>query len=236
MLLEVRELEVHYGKKRVLDNVSLDVGEREVVALIGHNGAAKSTLMSAIFGVVGPTRGRVTYRGQDITGRKPAANLRDGIAYAPQGAEVFRSLSVVDNLMLGGFALAEQRQVAGNVERVFELFPALEARRRMRAGALSGGERQMLALGMLLVASPRLAILDEPSGGLSPLYVERVFSAIKEIAGTFRASVLLVEQNVSQALAIADRVYVLAHGRITFTGDPRTLDSAEALSRTLLGL
>jgi len=235
MLLQVAELEAGYGRKRVIHDVTLEVGEGEIVAVLGHNGAAKSTLLNAIFGIVAPTRGRVMFRGRDITGQKPSNNLREGIGYAPQGAEVFKTLSVTDNLMLGGFCLKDQKQVAESVQRVQALFPALHARRQVRAGALSGGERRMLSLGMLLVASPSLVMLDEPSGGLSPLMVESMYAAIREVAAKLNASVLLIEQDTKHALSVASKVYVLANGRVTFKGVPGELEDGAALSQLLLG-
>jgi branched-chain amino acid transport system ATP-binding protein len=144
MLLQVANLTAGYGRKRVIHDVSLDVAEGEIVAVLGHNGAGKSTLLNAIFGTVRPATGRVLFRGKDVTGHKPSNNLREGIGYAPQGAEVFKTLSVSDNLMLGGFSIPDQNKMAENVKRVQELFPVLHARRNVRAGALSGGERQML--------------------------------------------------------------------------------------------
>lgn len=235
MLLSVTDLVAGYGAKSVIQGVSLEVGEREVVGIIGHNGAGKSTLLNAIFGVLRPIAGRVSFAGADITGRKPSLNVSAGIGYAPQGAEVFKSLSVAENLMLGGFAINDRQRVADGVERVEALFPILRERRHQRAGALSGGERQMLAMGMLLVAQPKLVILDEPSGGLSPLMVYRMYAAIREIATKLGASVLLVEQDLGNLLNVADRVYALANGRRTFAGSPDELRSNEAMSRVMLG-
>ncbi len=235
MLLQVSELDAGYGQKRVIHGASLNVGEREIVAVLGHNGAGKSTLLNAIFGVIRPTRGRVVFSGLDMTGCKPSANVPAGMGYAPQGAEVFKTLSVTDNLMLGGFAIDDQARVAESVERIQQLFPALHERRHNRAGALSGGERQMLSLGMLLVAAPRLVFLDEPSGGLSPLFVDKVYDSIKAIRDTMGASVLLVEQDLNHALEVADRVYVLANGRITYESATAATGGVDELGKKLLG-
>lgn len=235
MLLEVSELEAGYGEKRVINGVSLMVGEREVVALLGHNGAGKTTLLNAIFGVVRPSQGTIRFAGKDITGQKPSDNVRDGIGYSPQGAEVFRTLTVMDNLLLGGFAVPDQAAVAQSITRIQELFPPLYERRNFRAGALSGGERQMLSLGALLVSSPRLVILDEPSGGLSPLMVGKMYDAIRDVAEKLDASVLLVEQDANHALEIAQRAYVLANGRVTFEGTARELAGSPDLGRLLVG-
>jgi len=235
MLLEVSELEAGYGEKRVISGVSLVVGEREVVALLGHNGAGKTTLLNAIFGVIRPSKGTIRFDDKNITGQKPSDNVRDGIGYSPQGAEVFRTLTVMDNLLLGGFAVADQTKVAQSIIRIQELFPPLYERRNFRAGALSGGERQMLSLGALLVSSPRLVILDEPSGGLSPLMVGKMYDAIRDVAEKLDASVLLVEQDANHALEIAQRAYVLANGRVTFDGTARELAGSPDLGRLLVG-
>jgi branched-chain amino acid transport system ATP-binding protein len=235
MLLEVAGLEAGYGRKSVIHDVSIGVGEREIVAVLGHNGAGKSTLMSAIFGLVPPTRGRVSFRGADITSGKPSLKLLAGIGYAPQGAEVFKALTVTENLMLGGFALADQGGLRKKIDQVQAVFPALHARRDSKGGSLSGGERQMLSLGMMLVASPRLVILDEPSGGLSPQMVETMYGAIENIARQLDASVLLVEQDTKHALGIAHRAYVMAAGRITFAGSARELETSDRLAQLLVG-
>ena len=237
MLLQVTDLQAGYGKKQVIHGVSLEVREREIVAVLGHNGAGKSTLMNAIFGVIRPTGGRVLFQGKDITGQQPSTNVQEGLGYSPQGAEVFRSMTVTENLMLGGFPVKDQRLVMDRISRVLELFPALHERRSIRAGSLSGGERQMLALGAVLVSSPNMVILDEPSGGLSPIVVDTMYEAIRDVATRLNASVLLVEQESSHALEIADRAYVLANGRLIYQGGAKDLArSEEDLGRLLLGL
>jgi ABC-type branched-subunit amino acid transport system ATPase component len=161
--------------------------------------------------------------------------VRDGIGYSPQGGEVFRSLTVTDNLRLGGFAASDQGPIEASIAKVHEIFPPLYERRHFRAGALSGGERQMLAMGALLIASPRLVILDEPSGGLSPMMVGKMSAAIRAIAETLGASVLLVEQDASHALEIADRAYVLANGRVRFAGSADELKNSDRLGQLLVG-
>ena len=237
MLLQVTDLQAGYGKKQVIHGVSLEVHEREIVALLGHNGAGKSSLMNAIFGVIRPTGGRVLFQGKDITGQQPSTNVQEGLGYSPQGAEVFRSMTVTENLMLGGFPVKDQRLVMDRISRVLELFPALHERRSIRAGSLSGGERQMLALGAVLVSSPNMVILDEPSGGLSPMMVDKMYEAIRDVAARLNASVLLVEQESNHALEIADRAYVLANGRLIYQGGAKDLArSEEDLGRLLLGL
>ena len=235
MLLSVVELQAGYGKKQVLRGVSLDVGEREIVAIVGHNGAGKSTLLKAIFGLLPDTTGNVLWRGHSIRGRKPAHNIRDGIVYCPQGGEVFRALSVRENLELGGFPFAERDRVRQNLPKVFDLFPVLASRANAKGGLLSGGERQMLAIGMGLIASPRLAMLDEPSGGLAPRMVESMFEAIRIIVKEFDTSVLLVEQNINAAFQVADRGVVMANGTISDAGTPAELSQGDRLHQSFFG-
>lgn len=235
MLLEVNQITSGYGLKTVLKDVSLNVREREIVAVLGHNGAGKSTLLDTIYGLLKVSSGQIRLGGQAITTAKPSARLGLGMGYSPQGAPVFSTLSVRENLLMGGNA-APPEEVERRVEKVETLFPRLRERAEFRAGSLSGGERQMLALGMLLVASPRLVLLDEPSGGLSPAMVDRTYAAIREIAAELHASVLLVEQDVEQALRIATRVYVLSNGQVRFEGTPDEMNNSEARSRLLIGL
>lgn len=234
MLLEVEQVTSGYGLKTILQDVSINVGEREVVAVLGHNGAGKSTLLNTIFGVLPARSGRLRFGRADITAAKPSSRLGLGMGYSPQGAPVFPTLSVRENLSMGGGATPTD-DVEKRIEKVEMLFPRLRERSDFRAGSLSGGERQMLALGMLLVAAPRLVLLDEPSGGLSPAMVDHTYSAINEIASELTASVLLIEQNVDQALRIATRVYVLSNGRIRFEGTPDELSNADTRSRLLIG-
>lgn len=232
MLLQVRDLEAGYEKKKVVRGVSLDIDDNEVVALVGHNGAGKSTLLNAIFGVLPVERGEVLWNGKLIANRPPSDNLRDGMVYCPQGPEVFRTLTVTENLELGAFALPDKARVKTNIGRVLELFPALAQRRHRRAGFLSGGERQMLVIGMGLVCSPRLAMFDEPSGGLAPIFVESVFDTLRRIVSDFNTAVLLVEQNLQQAIRISDRMYVMTSGTIAAQGAPSELAASGALEKS----
>ena len=236
MLLDVEGLHAGYGNKTVLHDVSLSVGEREVVAILGHNGAGKTTLLQAIFGLISVGAGKVRFKGQDVTLSEPQEKLKAGMGYSPQGATVFRTLSVHDNLLMGGDSTAASAEIARRLESVEKLFPILRERSAARAGSLSGGERQMLALGMLLIASPRLLILDEPSGGLSPAMVDKTYDAIGQIAQNLSASVLLVEQDMNQALRIATRVYVLTNGRITFSGSADEARTPAVQARILSGV
>lgn len=220
MLLSATDLSVGHGPKVVVHAVSLEVREREVVALIGHNGAGKSTLLDGLFGVLPLRGGDITWLGHSIAGLPPSYRLKHGMSYVPQGGRVYPSLSIEENLELGGFTLGDRRRVRQSMQKIYELFPVLFERRHGRAGLLSGGERQMLALGSVLMSQPRLALLDEPSGGLAPILLERSFAKIREIVDSLGTSVLLVEQNLDHAFAIADRAYVMANGRVTMSGLP----------------
>lgn len=228
MLLDVREVVAGYGKKTVLDGISLEVGEEEIVAMIGHNGAGKTTLLRTIFGVLHPREGEIRYRGARIDGRRSALNVREGIAFVPQGHGVFPDLSVLENLELGAHTV-QKAEVADRLEAVFGLFPILRERHRQGAGTLSGGQQQMLALGMALVLRPQLLLLDEPSLGLAPFLVQRVLEAVVEINHRFKTAILLVEQNVKQALQIARRVYVMKVGQVVYTGAPESLAQTQKL-------
>ena len=224
MPLEITDLDVGYGAKKVVEGAALRIAEREIVTVIGANGVGKTTLLKGLFGILPPARGSIRWNGSEIRGRSPTANVRDGITYSPQGAPVYRSLTVGDNLALAGAAIRDRRRVRANTARVLELFPILGQRRAQRAGMLSGGERQMLSLAAALIPSPRLVMLDEPSGGLAPIVVESAFNTIRQVVDEFGAAVLLVEQNLQQSFAIADRAYVMAGGRIVTSGTPAELE------------
>ncbi|MBI4610080.1 MAG: ABC transporter ATP-binding protein [Candidatus Rokubacteria bacterium] len=228
MLLEVRDVVAGYGKKTVLRQISLEIAEEEVVAVIGHNGAGKTTLLRTIFGLLRLREGQIRYQGARIDGRRPALNVREGIAFVPQGHGVFPDLSVRENLELAADA-AGTADLGDRLEAVFRLFPILRERDHQKAGTLSGGQQQMLALGMALVMRPKLLLLDEPSLGLAPFLVQRVLETVIEINRGFKTAVLLVEQNVTQALRIAGRVYVMKVGRIVYAGDPGSLAQPQKL-------
>jgi branched-chain amino acid transport system ATP-binding protein len=235
-VLEIANLHAGYGRKTVLHGIDLRVGAREVVALLGHNGAGKTTLLDTIFGFVPAEKGIISYNGRDLAGEAPHTRLARGIGYVGQGAPVFARMSVHDNLLMGGHGLVDRALALQRVEQVQELFPQLAARRQSRAGSLSGGERQMLALGMLLIASPSLLILDEPSGGMSPHMVDKLYDAIGIIIRDLHSSVLLVEQDVDRAHALAARAYVLANGRLKFEGAAASIRSPAARAQILIGL
>ena len=233
-LLQLRGLRGGYGRVEVLRGVDLDVQPGEIVALLGSNGAGKSTLNNIVSGVVPASAGTVFFDGQDITNRHYREVVKAGLIQVPEGRKVFPNLSVLENLELGSFTRARARR-ASNLERVFAIFPRLKERLRQKAGTMSGGEQQMLAIGRGLMAEPRLLILDEPSLGLSPLLVEEMFTLIKRLHGEGLA-VLLVEQNVGQSLDIAQRAYVMENGGMRFNGTPAELLASDDIRRAYLGV
>jgi branched-chain amino acid transport system ATP-binding protein len=231
-LLDIAELTAGYGKKIVVSGIDLAVDPGEIVAVFGHNGAGKTTLLRAIFGLIRPRAGRVGFGARDITFRSPSDNIADGLAMVPQGHGIFRTLNVRQNLELGGFTVTDRGVIAERLQRVFALFPVLGERQAQIGGTLSGGQQQMLAIGMALMSGPRLLILDEPSIGLAPALVERVMASIREINVSYGTSILLVEQNLKHALQIAGRAVVLNRGAKIYDGDPAAL----ADERTLLAM
>lgn len=210
--LDVAGLSCGYGRKQVVFDVNLKVGEGEVIALFGHNGAGKTTTIKTILGIHPPKAGRIRYEGEDVTGWSSRRTVKAGMALIPSERFVFADLSVIDNLLLGTAGSSAARRETG-LERVFELFPILRERRGQLAGTLSGGQQRMVSLGIALMSRPRLLMLDEPSLGLAPTLVEQIFTAVRSLTDE-GLSVLLLEQNVGQALRIADRVYVMRAGRI----------------------
>jgi branched-chain amino acid transport system ATP-binding protein len=233
-LLEIVGLRAGYGRMEVLRGVDLEVGECEILALLGSNGAGKSTLNNAVCGLVPASAGGVVFDGRALTGLHYRQIVQAGLIQVPEGRRIFPNLSVLENLELGSFARGRPRR-AQNLARVFGIFPRLRERLAQKAGTLSGGEQQMLAIGRGLMAEPRLLILDEPSLGLSPLLVEEMFALIRRLHDEGLA-VLLVEQNVGQSLEIADRACVLENGSLRFSGTPAELLASAELKRAYLGL
>jgi branched-chain amino acid transport system ATP-binding protein len=224
-LLAVADLQVAFGKVRALDGVSLHLDEGEILAIVGINGAGKSTLMRAVMGLVAPLAGTIAFAGGALVGCRPHEIARRGIAYVPEGRGTLRRLSVRENLLLGAFPRRWDEAARRDLAAVFERFPVLAERQGQSAGTLSGGEQQMLVIGRALMARPRLMLLDEPSLGLAPMMVERIFELIASVRAA-GVTVLMVEQNAHAALALADRAYVIETGRLVLegrdlAGDPR---------------
>jgi len=233
-MLEVRDIDVDYGAALAVAGASLDVAAGELICVVGPNGAGKSTLVNAIAGLHRARRGRIAMDGRDITTMPAHRYCAAGIAIVPEGRRLFTRLSVRENLELGGYAPAARRERARTLDRVCTLFPPVRDKLDAPAGALSGGQQQMVAIGRALMAQPRLLLLDEPSLGLSPLVVQAMFDAIEALHSE-GMSILLVEQNVASALAIADRAYLLEEGRIVAGGAPDSVFRDPALRRAYLG-
>jgi ABC-type branched-subunit amino acid transport system ATPase component len=233
-LLTAADVSAGYGKIEILHNVSLTVHDGEIVSIIGPNGAGKSTAFKTIVGFLHPHTGRIVFNGEDITGLRPDLVLRRGLAYVPQGRIVFPQMTVLENLEMGAFIERDAHRVRRALEQVYALFPILAERRRQRAGTMSGGEQQMVAIGRALMTRPRLILLDEPSLGLSPKFVTLIFEKLVEMkrAGF---TLVVVEQNAARALAIADRGYVLELGRNRFEGPGRKLLEDPEVKRLYLG-
>jgi branched-chain amino acid transport system ATP-binding protein len=234
-VLELHSLEVAYGDQQVVWGVSLEVRDGEVVAVVGPNGAGKTTTLLATAGLLRPLGGQVMLLGARIDGLPPHAIVERGLALVPEGRRLFGGMTVRENLLLGGYPARARRARAATLAEVMDLFPVLAARAHQRAGTLSGGEQQMLAIGRALMARPRLLLLDEPSLGLAPRLVRRVFELVREIAAR-GVTVVVVEQNAFQALAHADRAYVLSGGRVAAAGPARELLAQDEIRRTYIGL
>jgi branched-chain amino acid transport system ATP-binding protein len=233
-LLSIEQLQVAYGGIRAVKGIDLKVEQGELVCLIGANGAGKTTTLRAITGLVRAAAGTVRYDGTDITRLKPHEIARRGLALVPEGRGVFAQLTIEENLAMGAYARNDSKAVASDVERVFTLFPRLKERRRQTAGTLSGGEQQMLAIARALMSRPKLLLLDEPSMGLAPLMVEKIFDVVRTIASE-GVTLLLVEQNARLALEISRRGYVLEGGLVTLTGEGRTLLHDPRIREAYLG-
>ncbi len=233
-MLKITDLEVCYGVIQAIKGISFEVNKGEVVALIGANGAGKTTILHTITGLIPPKAGKIEYEGRDIT-RMPGHKIVSlGMAHVPEGRRVFAELTVLENLKLGAYTRKDKNEISGTLAMVYKRFPRLEERKNQLAGTLSGGEQQMLAMGRALMSHPDIILMDEPSMGLSPIYVNEIFDIIQEISagGT---TVLLVEQNAKKALGIADRAYVLETGTIALEGKAEELLNNDSVKKAYLG-
>ena len=233
-LLEVKDINVYYGVIQALKGISLEVNEGEIVALIGANGAGKSTTMQSIMGLIHPKSGEIYYNGERIDKMPTHQIVKMGMTEVPEGRHIFQELTVMENIMLGAYTVKDRDEKKKDLDKVFKLFPRLLERKNQVAGTLSGGEQQMLAISRALMSKPKLLLLDEPSMGLSPILVDEVFDIIKEIhnQGT---TILLVEQNAEKALRIADKAYVLETGNITLSGTGKELRNNDLVIKAYLG-
>jgi branched-chain amino acid transport system ATP-binding protein len=234
MLLEIKEMTVYYGKSMAIQDVTLGVAEGTVVSIIGANGAGKSTILRALSGLVATASGEIRFKGNRIDGRETTEIVRLGISLVPEGRQLFPYLSVLSNLKLGATLRKDKEGISRSLEEVYKLFPRLEERRNQKAGTLSGGEQQMLAIGRGLMARPKLMCMDEPSLGLAPIVIEQLAEVIKDI-NQRGMSVLLVEQNVQLALGVASRGYALQVGRVVLEGDIETMKSSDIVKKAYLG-
>lgn len=233
-MLEIENIEVYYGAINALKGISFNVEQGEIIALIGANGAGKTTTLHTVTGLIPSRSGTIRLNGKDIT-KTPAHRIVSmGMAHVPEGRRVFAQLSVYENLMLGAYTRKDKAEIEESLERVYERFPRLKERTKQSAGTLSGGEQQMLAMGRALMSKPSIILMDEPSMGLSPLYVNEIFDIIGEINRT-GTTVLLVEQNAKKALSIANRAYVLETGKISLSGDAHELMNDEKVKKAYLG-
>ena len=233
-LLEIKDLEVYYGMIQAIKGVSFQVQEGEVIALIGANGAGKTTILHTITGLLEAKKGSVIFDGKDIT-KKPAHKIVSmGMAHVPEGRRVFANLSVYQNLKMGAYTRKDKQEIEETLKTVYKRFPRLEERKNQLAGTLSGGEQQMLAMGRALMSHPRIILMDEPSMGLSPIFVNEIFDIIKEVSAT-GTTVLLVEQNAKKALSISDRGYVLETGKIVLEGNSEDLLNNDSIKKAYLG-
>lgn len=233
-MLKVTDLQVYYGVIQALKGISFEVNEGEVIALIGANGAGKTTILHTVTGLINQKVGKIEFEGKDISHTPAYKIVAEGMAHVPEGRRVFAELSVYDNLMMGAYTRKDKKEIAETLAMVYKRFPRLEERKKQMAGTLSGGEQQMLAMGRALMSKPKIILMDEPSMGLSPIFVNEIFDIIKAVSAS-GTTVLLVEQNAKKALSIADRAYVLETGNIILEGDAKVLMNDERVKKAYLG-
>ncbi len=233
-MLEVKDLEVYYGVIKAIKGISFEVNQGEVIALIGANGAGKTTILHTITGLISSSAGKILFEDNDITKLPGHKIVYLGMAHVPEGRRVFSQLTVLQNLKMGAYSRKDKREIEDTLQMVYKKFPRLEERKNQTAGTLSGGEQQMLAMGRALMSHPKIILMDEPSMGLSPIFVEEIFNIIKEISAS-GTTVLLVEQNAKKALSIADRAYVLETGKIALEGKANILMNDESVKKAYLG-
>lgn len=233
-MLEIKDLQVYYGMIQAIKGISFEVREGEVIALIGANGAGKTTILHTITGLLSPKAGSIFFEGKDIT-KVPAHKIVSmGMAHVPEGRRVFAQLSVLQNLKMGAYTRKDKEEIEQTLRTVYDRFPRLEERQNQMAGTLSGGEQQMLAMGRALMSHPRIILMDEPSMGLSPIFVNEIFDIIEQVSKS-GTTVLLVEQNAKKALSIADRAYVLETGNIVLDGNAQELLNDDSIKKAYLG-
>lgn len=233
-MLEVKDLEVYYGVIQAIKGISFEVNQGEVIALIGANGAGKTTILHTVTGLISAKSGSIIFEGTDIAKVPGHKIVSMGMAHVPEGRRVFAQLSVYENLQMGAYTRSDKKEIQDTLEMVYTKFPRLKERKNQLAGTLSGGEQQMLAMGRALMSHPKIVLMDEPSMGLSPIFVEEIFKIIEEISKS-GTTVLLVEQNAKKALSIADRAYVLETGNIVLDGDAKVLMNDETVRKAYLG-
>lgn len=233
-MLKVTDLQVYYGVIQALKGISFEVNEGEVIAFIGANGAGKTTILHTVTGLINQKAGKIEFEGKDISHTPAYKIVAEGMAHVPEGRRVFAELSVYDNLMMGAYTRKDKKEIAETLAMVYKRFPRLEERKKQMAGTLSGGEQQMLAMGRALMSKPKIILMDEPSMGLSPIFVNEIFDIIKAVSAS-GTTVLLVEQNAKKALSIADRAYVLETGKIILEGDAKVLMNDERVKKAYLG-
>ncbi len=235
-MLKVENLHVSYGGIQALQGISIEVPDGKIVALLGANGAGKSTTLRTIMGIVKANKGSVLFNGEEILGLQPDVIVKKGIAMVPEGRRVFANLTVTENLALGAYTRTDKAAIAKDTEDVYQLFPRLKERETQPAGTLSGGEQQMLALGRAMMLNPKLLMIDEPSLGLAPVLSQGVLSKLKEVNQTRNQTILLIEQNARAALSIADYAYILSTGQITIQGPAAQLAADDGVRRSYLGV